>query len=76
MLRVRYLKKRSLKADGQRKVTNPTKLVITVRYLKYSRQGAKVYLKPENMQHTGAYKITWSLLQDQYTDRRRTATED
>ena len=38
-----------------KKVTNPTKLVWS-EYL--SRQtGGKVYLKPENMQHTGAYKI-------------------
>ena len=38
-----------------KQVTNPTKLVKSD-YL--SRQtGAKVYLKPENMQHTGAYKL-------------------
>lgn len=38
-----------------KKVTNPTKLILSD-YL--SRQtGGKVYLKPENMQHTGAYKI-------------------
>lgn len=38
-----------------KKVTNPTKLV----YSEYfSRQtGGKVYLKPENMQYTGAYKV-------------------
>lgn len=38
-----------------KRVTNPTKLIRSD-YL--SRQsGAKVYLKPENMQHTGAYKL-------------------
>ena len=38
-----------------KKVTNPTKLVFS-EYLS-TQTGAKVYLKPENMQHTGAYKI-------------------
>lgn len=38
-----------------KKVTNPTKLVFS-EYLS-EQTGAKVYLKPENMQHTGAYKI-------------------
>lgn len=38
-----------------RKVTNPTKLVWS-EYLS-GLTGGKVYLKPENMQHTGAYKI-------------------
>ena len=38
-----------------KKVTHPTKLVYSD-YL--SRQtGGKVYLKPENMQHTGSYKL-------------------
>ena len=38
-----------------KKVTNSTKLV----YCDYlsEQSGGKVYLKPENMQHTGAYKI-------------------
>ena len=38
-----------------KKVTNPTKLI----YSEYLSQqtGSKVYLKPENMQHTGAYKL-------------------
>ena len=38
-----------------KRVTNPTKLV----YSDYLSEqcGGKVYLKPENMQHTGAYKI-------------------
>ena len=38
-----------------KKVTNPTKLV----YSDYLSQqtGGKVYLKPENMQHTGSYKL-------------------
>ena len=38
-----------------KKVTNPTKLV----YSEYLSQpsGGKIYLKPENMQYTGAYKV-------------------
>ena len=38
-----------------KRVTNPTKLV----YSDYLSQqtGGKVYLKPENMQYTGAYKL-------------------
>ena len=38
-----------------KKVTNSTKLVYSG-YLS-EQSGGKVYLKPENMQHTGAYKI-------------------
>ncbi len=38
-----------------KRVTNPTKLIYSD-YLSEA-SGAKVYLKPENMQHTGAYKI-------------------
>lgn len=38
-----------------KRVTNPTKLVKS-EYLS-QQTGAKVYLKPENMQHTGAYKL-------------------
>ena len=38
-----------------KKVTNPTKLVFS-EYLS-TQTGAKVYLKPENMQYTGAYKV-------------------
>lgn len=38
-----------------KKVTNPTKLIYSD-YLS-ENSGGKVYLKPENMQHTGAYKI-------------------
>ena len=36
-------------------ITNPTKLV----YSEYLRQetGGRIYLKPENMQYTGAYKV-------------------
>ena len=37
-----------------KKVTNSTKLVYSD-YLS-EQSGGKVYLKPENMQHTGAYK--------------------
>lgn len=38
-----------------KRVTNPTKLIRSG-YLS-QQSGAKVYLKPENMQHTGAYKL-------------------
>lgn len=38
-----------------KRVTNPTKLIYSD-YLSDMCQG-KVYLKPENMQHTGAYKL-------------------
>lgn len=38
-----------------KKVTNPTKLIQSD-YLS-DQTGGKIYLKPENMQHTGAYKI-------------------
>lgn len=38
-----------------KKVTNETKLIRS-NYLS-EQTGAKVYLKPENMQHTGAYKL-------------------
>ena len=38
-----------------KKVTNSTKLVYSD-YLS-EQSGGKVYLKPENMQHTGAYKV-------------------
>ena len=38
-----------------KRVTKPTNLI----YSEYfsAQTGAKVYLKPENMQHTGAYKL-------------------
>jgi len=38
-----------------KKVTKPTKLIYS-EYLS-EQTGGKVYLKPENMQHTGAYKL-------------------
>lgn len=38
-----------------KKVTNPTKLVYS-EYLS-EQTGGKIYLKPENMQYTGAYKV-------------------
>lgn len=38
-----------------KQVTNPTKLVYSD-YLS-EQSGGRVYLKPENMQHTGAYKL-------------------
>ena len=37
-----------------KQVTTPTKLVYS-EYLS-AQTGARIYLKPENMQHTGAYK--------------------
>ena len=49
------LEKFELASEVVKKVTNPTKLV----YSDYLSQqtGGKVYLKPENMQHTGSYKV-------------------
>ena len=49
------LEKFELASEVVKKVTKPTKLV----YSEYLSQqtGGKVYLKPENMQHTGAYKL-------------------
>ena len=38
-----------------KRVANPTKLIYS-EYLS-EQVGGKVYLKPENMQHTGAYKL-------------------
>ena len=38
-----------------KKVTNPTKLIVSD-YLS-EQTGANIYLKPENMQHTGSYKL-------------------
>ena len=38
-----------------KKVTNPTKLVYS-QFLS-EQTGGKIYLKPENMQYTGAYKV-------------------
>ena len=48
-----------------KKVTNPTKLVYS-EYLS-DETGGKIYLKPENMQFTGAYKVRGAY---QYADRR------
>lgn len=47
-------------AEVVKRVTQETKLV----YSKYfsEQTGNKVYLKPENMQITGAYKNPWRLL--------------
>ena len=42
-------------SDLVKRVTNPTKLIYSD-YLS-DQCGGKIYLKPENMQHTGAYKI-------------------
>lgn len=38
-----------------KKVTNPTKLILSEQLS--AQCGGKVYLKPENMQYTGAYKV-------------------
>ena len=43
-----------------KRVTLETKLVFSD-FLS-AQTGNKVYLKPENMQFTGAYKLTWRLL--------------
>lgn len=49
------LKKFEEASELVKEVTLPTKLIYS-EYLS-EQTGAKVYLKPENMQHTGAYKI-------------------
>lgn len=49
------LEKFEVASEVVKSVTKPTKLV----YSEYLSQqtGGKIYLKPENMQHTGAYKL-------------------
>ena len=49
------LEKFEVASEVVKRVTKPTKLI----YSEYLSQqtGGKVYLKPENMQHTGAYKL-------------------
>lgn len=49
------LDKFELASEVVKKVTKPTKLVYS-EYLT-EQTGGKVFLKPENMQHTGAYKL-------------------
>ncbi len=49
------LAKFELASEVVKKVTKPTKLVYS-EYLS-EQTGGKIYLKPENMQHTGAYKL-------------------
>ncbi|MBQ2987059.1 MAG: threonine ammonia-lyase [Tyzzerella sp.] len=49
------LEKFELASEVVKKVTKPTKLVYS-EYLS-EQTGGKVFLKPENMQHTGAYKL-------------------
>ena len=49
------LEKFELASEVVKKVTKPTKLVYS-EYLS-EQTGGKIYLKPENMQHTGAYKL-------------------
>lgn len=44
-----------LASEVVKRVTKPTKLVYS-EYLS-EQTGGKIYLKPENMQHTGAYKL-------------------
>ena len=44
-----------LASEVVKKVTKPTKLIYS-EYLS-EQTGGKIYLKPENMQHTGAYKL-------------------
>ena len=57
-----------------KKVTNPTKLIYS-EYLS-AQTGAKVYLKPENMQHTGAYKIRGAYYKiSTLTDEERSMAE-
>ena len=53
--RMLTLEKFEAASEIVKKVTHPTKLV----YSDYLSQqtGGKVYLKPENMQHTGSYKL-------------------
>ena len=48
-------------------VANDTKLVYSDFFS--NACGNKVYLKPENMQVTGAYKVRGGILQDQYSQR-------
>ena len=57
-----------------KRVTRPDKAVYTVS-ISASQTGNKVYLKPENMQYTGAYKIKRCLLQDQHTYLRKIVQE-
>ena len=52
-----------------KKVTQETKLIKSSYFSDLT--GNKVYLKPENMQRTGAIQSTWGILQDQYPDRGR-----
>ena len=49
------LDKFELASEVVKKVTKPTKLVYS-EYLS-DQTGGKIFLKPENMQHTGAYKL-------------------
>ncbi len=49
------LEKFEVASEIVKKITKPTKLVYS-EYLS-EQTGGKVYLKPENMQHTGAYKL-------------------
>lgn len=52
-----------------KKVTNPTKLVYS-EYLS-EETGGKIYLKPENMQHTGAYKSAALIIRSVRCPRRK-----
>ena len=52
-----------------KEVTLPTKLVYS-EYLS-NQTGAEVYLKPENMQYTGAYKVRGAYYKNQHNERRK-----
>lgn len=52
-----------------KKVTNPTKLVYS-EYLS-EETGGKIYLKPENMQHTGAYRFGVHIIRSVPSPKKR-----
>ena len=56
-----------------KRVTNPTKLIYS-EYLS-EQAGGKVYLKPENMQHTGAYKLRGAYYKISRSEERRVGKE-
>jgi threonine dehydratase len=55
VLKMLTLEKFEQASEIVKQVTNPTKLVYS-EYLS-EQTGGKIYLKPENMQYTGAYKV-------------------
>ena len=52
--------------DKVQEIVLPTKLIKSDYFSEQT--GNFVYLKPENMQLTGAYKIPGGILQDQHTE--------